>query len=104
MSLSKLLSNPPTEDYQQVDTFWISQESEDYEYVNDDGEIPIPIGGNVVLDIGQVSKNYYCVNCENIRTFNSIKEQELYGIVVSQQMLKTVLYGVIVAQLSIHGF
>lgn len=88
MNLSRLLSKPLANDYQQVDTFWFSEEEEDYEYSDEnEDESLLLTGQHVTLDVGQVSLNYYCIDCESLRTFSSDKEQGLRGIVVSQQML-----------------
>lgn len=88
MKLNKLLSKPAAEDYQQVDTFWLPKEGVESEFddSNEDDEF-LRIGQNVPLDIGQISLNYYCEECEDLRTFTSDKEQELQGIVVSPKML-----------------
>ncbi|MCH7322907.1 hypothetical protein LZ480_13580 [Solibacillus sp. MA9] len=88
MDLSKLLRKPPAEDYQQVDTFWFPEEREDYEYSDEnEDDTPLLIGQHVILDAGQVSLNYYCTECEDLRTFNSDKEQGLRGIVVNKQVI-----------------
>ncbi|MCL2189328.1 MAG: hypothetical protein FWC16_13950 [Defluviitaleaceae bacterium] len=91
MTLSRLLSKPQATDYQQVDTFWFpdeSEENEDYECGNEnDGELPILIGQHIFLDTGSISLNYYCTDCENVRTFSSGKEHGLRGVVVSQRVI-----------------
>jgi len=91
MTLSRLLSKPQATDYQQVDTFWFpdeSEENEENECNNEnDGELPILIGQYIYLDTGCISLNYYCTDCEDARTFSSDREHGLRGVVVSQQMI-----------------
>lgn len=88
MNLSKLLSKPPAEDFQQVDTFWFSEEKDDCECIDDnEDDATLLIGQHITLDVGQVSLNYYCEECEDMRTFTSDKEQGIRGIVVSPNML-----------------
>lgn len=88
MDLSKLLRKPPAEDYQQVDTFWFPEEREDYEYGDEnEDDSPLLIGQHIKLETGQVSLNYYCAECEDLRTFNSDKQQGLRGIVVNKQVI-----------------
>ncbi|MGG1554432.1 hypothetical protein [Paenibacillus ferrarius] len=88
MDLSKLLRKPPAEDYQQVDTFWVPEEREDYEYSDEnEDDTSLLIGQHIILEAGQVSLNYYCTECEDLRTFNSDKEQGLRGIIVNKQVI-----------------
>ncbi|GAB6991803.1 hypothetical protein [Paenibacillus pini] len=88
MDLSKLLRKPPAEDYQQVDTFWVPEEREDYEYSDEnEDDTSLLIGQHIKLEAGQVSLNYYCTECEDLRTFNSDKEQGLRGIIVNKQVI-----------------
>jgi len=88
MDLSKLLRKPPAEDYQQVDTFWFPEEREDYEYSDEnEDDTSLLIGQHIILEAGQVSLNYYCTECEDLRTFNSDKEQGLRGIIVNKQVI-----------------
>ncbi|WP_284642064.1 hypothetical protein [Paenibacillus silviterrae] len=88
MDLSKLLRKPPAEDYQQVDTFWVPEEREDYEYSDEnEDDTSLLIGQHIILEAGQVSLNYYCTECEDLRTFNSNKEQGLRGIIVNKQVI-----------------
>ncbi|KUP21142.1 hypothetical protein [Paenibacillus sp. DMB5] len=88
MDLSKLLRKPPAQDYQQVDTFWFPEEMGDYEYSDEnEGDISLLIGQHIILEAGQVSLNYYCTECEDLRTFNSHKEQGLRGIIVNKQVI-----------------
>lgn len=88
MDLSKLLRKPPAEDYQQVDTFWFPEEREDYEYSDEnEDDTLLLIGQHIIVEAGQVSLNYYCTECEDLRTFNSDKEQGLRGIIVNKQVI-----------------
>jgi len=91
MTLSRLLSKPQATDYQQVDTFWFSEEleeNEDCESDNEnDEELPILVGQHISLDTGSISLNYYCTDCEDVRTFSSDKEQGLRGVVVNQRII-----------------
>lgn len=57
MRLSDLLSKPPKRDFLQVDGFLISKKCN--------------VGQQIKLDIGRIALNYFCVNCDDIRTFCS---------------------------------
>jgi hypothetical protein len=55
--LSAVLSKPPSNDFVQVDSFLLGKRGK--------------TGQQVDLDIGQIMLNYYCSNCEDLRTFSS---------------------------------
>ena len=84
MNLSKLLSKPAMETFTRVDTFWLEND-DNFDCEDDEGILQI--GQHINLDIGQVSLNYYCDECENLRTFNSNKAHGMRGVVVSRRML-----------------
>ncbi|MCL2522409.1 MAG: hypothetical protein FWE36_06080 [Erysipelotrichales bacterium] len=85
MTLSRLLSKPKASDYQQVDTFWFLDEG--YEADSENEEDNLIIGQHIILDTETVSLNYHCLECDDMRTFNSDKEQGLRGVVVNQQTI-----------------
>lgn len=57
MRLGSILSKNPMEFYQEVEPFLLNKRGD--------------IGQQVRLDVGQVMLNYYCVCCEDLRTFTS---------------------------------
>lgn len=57
MRLSDILSKPPKDDYIQIDGFLQNKKG--------------TVGQKVDLAVGQVMLNYYCTNCEDLRTFSS---------------------------------
>jgi len=94
MTLSRLLSKPPATDFQQVDTFCFSDEEDDSElgegYESSDEDCydePIQAGQYIPLETGTISLNYYCADCDDVRTFSSDKEQGLHGVAVNPQMI-----------------
>jgi len=94
MTLSRLLSKPPSTDFQQVDTFCFPEEEESSGLGEDCGssdedcyDAPIQAGQYIPIETGTISLNYYCTDCDDVRTFNSDKEQGLHGIAVNPQMI-----------------
>lgn len=57
MRLGTVLSKKPIDFYQEVEPFLLNKRGD--------------TGQQVRLDVGQVMLNYYCVNCEDLRTFTS---------------------------------
>ena len=57
MRLSDVLSKPLQKEFLQVDGFLINKKGN--------------IGQQIKLNIGQVALNYFCVSCDDLRTFNS---------------------------------
>jgi len=57
MRLNGVLSKPPKQDYVQIEGFLTDKKGN--------------IGQQVELSIGKIALNYYCSNCEDIRTFYS---------------------------------
>lgn len=58
MRLGDILSKPPKKDYVQVDGFLTNKKG--------------VIGQQVSLSVGEVMLNYFCSQCEDVRTFTSI--------------------------------
>ncbi len=71
MRLGVVLSKPPSNDYVQVDSFLRGRRG--------------ITGQQVVIDVGQVMLNYYCSNCEDLRTFSS--KGEIRCIFVNKQVI-----------------
>lgn len=57
MRLSNLLSKPPKKEFTQVDGFLVHKKGN--------------VGQQAALSIGDVALNYYCAQCEDLRTFYS---------------------------------
>lgn len=88
MDLSKILRKRPTEVFQQVDTFWFPEEKEEYEYSEENEcDNTLLIGQNISVEADQVSLNYFCIECDDLRTFSSNKEEGLRGVIVSNQVI-----------------
>lgn len=90
MDLSKILRKNPTDVFQQVDTFWTPEEKEEYEYSDEndyDYDNDLIIGQNISIESDQVSLNYFCIECDDLRTFSSNKVQGLKGVVVSNRVI-----------------
>ena len=71
MRLSAVLSKPPLNEYIQVDHFLLNKMGK--------------TGQQVDLDIGQIMLNYYCSNCEDLRTFTS--KGKISCIFVNKQII-----------------
>ena len=71
MRLSAVLSKSPSNEYVQVDHFLLNKMGK--------------TGQQVDLDIGQIMLNYYCSNCEDLRTFTS--EGKISCIFVNKQLI-----------------
>ena len=71
MRLGSILSKNPTESYQEVEPFLLNKRGD--------------TGQQVRLDVGQVMLNYYCVDCEDLRTFTS--RGNLTCIFVNKQLI-----------------
>ena len=94
MTLSRLLSKPPATDFRQVDTFCFPEEVESSGLGEECGssdedcyDAPIRAGQYIPLETGTISLNYYCTDCDDVRTFNSNKEQGLHGVAVNPQTI-----------------
>lgn len=57
MRLSSILSKPPSFDFKEVDAFLLGKQGK--------------CGQKVEINVGQIALNYYCENCEDLRTFYS---------------------------------
>lgn len=71
MRLSDVLSKPPKQEFVQTDGFLINKKG--------------VIGQQVTLSVGKVMLNYYCSNCEDIRTFTS--KGKLSCVFVNKQIV-----------------
>lgn len=71
MRLGSILSKNPTEFYQEIEPFLLNKRGD--------------TGQQVKLDVGQVMLNYYCVDCEDLRTFTS--RGNLTCIFVNKQLI-----------------
>lgn len=71
MRLSDVLSKPLQKEFLQVDGFLINKKGN--------------IGQQIKLNIGQVALNYFCVSCDDLRTFNS--KGELSCVFVNKHII-----------------
>jgi len=71
MRLGDVLSKVPKREFIQVDGFLLNKKGN--------------VGQQVVLDVGQVALNYFCTQCEDIRTFYSIGK--LTSVFVNGQII-----------------
>lgn len=71
MRLGSVLSKKPTELYQEVEAFLLNKRGD--------------TGQQVQLDVGQVMLNYFCAECEDLRTFTS--QGKIACIFVNKQLI-----------------
>lgn len=71
MRLSDVLSKTPTLEFKQVEGFL--------------GERNLATGKQRKINVGNIALNFYCKNCEDVRTFNS--GEELYCIGVNEHLV-----------------
>ena len=71
MRLGGVLSKKPTEFYQEVEAFLLNKRGD--------------TGQQVKLDVGQVMLNYFCIECEDLRTF--ISQGNLSCIFVNKHII-----------------
>lgn len=71
MRLSNILSKKPNDQFAEVEAFLLNKRGD--------------VGQQVRLDVGQVLLNYYCAECEDLRTF--VSQKNLHCIFVNKKLI-----------------